>query len=158
MANDAQARLAEMRQTRIQGLESQTRRQTALELLDETGQVTTETLDERMRTVWTPPDEGTLDNLMAQKAQASVAHEQRQVEKARDAQDRCARRTEKLRDRVQDAEEAEQRAADEVAAAERRLAEARELAEAAGGDPDAVPPGETVRVAPAAASASANGG
>jgi len=154
MANDTQSRLATMRQTRIEGLEAQTRRQAALELLDETGQVTTETLDERMRAVWSPPDEDTLDNLMAQKCQAGVRAEKDELAHAKAAQERCERRTQKLRDRVRDAEEAEQRAADEVAAVEQRLAEAQELAEATGGDPDAAPPGETVTVSPDAASAS----
>jgi hypothetical protein len=153
---NAQSRLAAMRQTRVDGLQAQARRQAALDLLDESGQVTTESLDERMRAVWAPPDDAALDNLMAQKTQASVAHEERELRKAKDAQDRCARRTQKLRDRVQDAEEAEARAADVVAAAEQALADAVALAEATGGDPDAAPPGETVVVA--AESANATGG
>jgi len=154
MADDkARKRLAEMRKARVDGMRAQTRRQAALDLLDAEGEVTTATLDARMQTVWVPPDEATLDNLMAQKCQASVAHEERQLRHAQDAQARCADRTQKLRDRVQDAEEAEARAADEVAARQAALDLAIALADAADGDADAAPAGESVQVSPDAANA-----
>jgi hypothetical protein len=161
MANDSgsRRRLNRMAKDRVEALRAQTRRQVALDVLDETGEVTTAAVDARMSQVWTEPSSQSLANALAAKTKAGVEFEGEELAKLRAAVERAERHTAKFRDRLADAERAEENARKAVTEAEARLDEARAMADLAAeqGDAGAADPAEDVRVEADTANANTEG-
>lgn len=151
MANDTSARrrLNRMAKDRIESLRAQTRRQVALDLLDESGEVSSGAVDQRMSEVWSEPSPEALANAVAAKAAAGVEFMEAELGRLRDAAERAAERSAKIRERLADSERAEDNARRLVTEAESALDEARALAALAAeqGDAGAAPAGEPVAVA-----------
>lgn len=150
MANDStlKRRLTRMGKNRVEALERQARQQVALDLLAESGEVTSTAVDARLAETWNAPSDEAVANAVAAKAAAAVEFEAGELDRLRESAARATARVAKFRDRLADVERAEANANRAVAEAEARVEEARQMAALAAeqGDPDAAPPGGGVAV------------
>lgn len=139
-------RLRDMRRDRRDAMYAQARRDAALAVLDETGQVTTEDVDRRLESTWTEPDDASMDHLVARKAAASIDHYRVQIEGAEGAAASARERQAKFQRLAEAAAEGVERAEAEAARFREALAEAEELAEVAAerGDATLAPAGDPV--------------
>lgn len=151
-----------IRSRRVDALREQARRDVAVALLEENGTVSAEDVDARMAATFVEPTDYALDNAVAQKCAAAVAHEAEQVATARERAQAARTKRERIAALVEEADAGIVEADAEVTAAEERHAAALALAEYTGaiGDVDAADPPAPGVAAPAevaSADATANG-
>jgi hypothetical protein len=153
--------LTQMRKRRAAAMKDAARRDIALAILDEKGEVSKAAVDERLEQEYTEPTAELLDNMMAQKTAASAAYEDREVGAYADAHKRSGERVRKLSVLLDAAKEAEANAKQELDAARERSEIAATLAEiAAENATGPAPVGESVNATAGTATgnAAASGG
>jgi len=124
--------LAQLRKRRSAAMREAARRDIALAILDETGEVSKAAVDKRLDDEYTEPTRELLDNMMAQKTAASAAYEDREVGAYAEALERSGERVKKFSALLDAAKEAQARAKDELAAVKERAEIASALAAIAG--------------------------
>jgi hypothetical protein len=137
-----------MRTARRDHMYELARRDAAMAILDETGEVSTAAVDRRLEATWVEPDAATLDNMAAAKAAAALAFEHRQRETLIEAVARAERGQVKAQANLDMAAAALTEARAALDDHDNRLGEARELVAIAaeGGNADAAPQGQDVVV------------
>lgn len=132
------ARLAEMRDERVEALRRKARQDIALTLLDSTGSVDATELNRRVAE-WAPPSEEQLANDLARKTAAAVEYEAGVVLSAQAAAESARGKATALRRQADEADGAAKVHDREATEAELRRREAQELADlaASGGNPAA---------------------
>jgi hypothetical protein len=153
------AALTEMASRRLTGMRQRHREQTALRILTDTGQVTTEQVDAQVAATWVDPDPQQLRHAVAAKAAAAVATHETEVQAAIDARNKAAGKVAKYEVLLAHARVDAAAAADstDVDDARARLAAAQALAAYATtlGNPSLAPASTSVQVFPPAAEAAA---
>lgn len=147
------SRLARMGDARRDSLYRLTRREVALNLLDERGEVTAADIDDHMAQTYVVPDQATIDNMLAAKTTSGVEFLRRELDVARGDVAGLETSRDRAAERLENAGANLDRQRDYIAELEGRLADAEALAEFANGvgDATAAPVGDSVQAAAQAA-------
>lgn len=145
-AKTLRRRLTTMRTARRDAMYAQARRDAALALLEENGEVTSADVDRRLEATWSEPDDATLDNMVAAKARSAVQYQTEELHTARVVVSDTDVTRQKLVGLLEAHDAARAEAEAEVARREELLTDAEDLAALAGelGDADAAPQGRAV--------------